>query len=125
MAPHDFQALAHGRVAGRLGRQKRRRKQLQWQVPIPDRSVHGTIGGLILRSEHGFDLFVGLIDRPGAPGFFFAFAAQPQGFFGKTLGVTALDRLTLAFAGHARSHANSPLIRDHFRVRQRCPIVLA
>ena len=58
-------------------------KQLDRQLPIPHRAVDRAVDRLILRGEQPFDLVVGPVDRPGAPGFLLALAAELERRFGK------------------------------------------
>ena len=119
---------------GADGRQRRRREQLERHLAVPDGLVNGTVGRLVLRLEQRFDLFVGLVDGPGAAGFLLGLAAQAQGRFGKALLLaigrdgapmnrsceTRRQRAAVLVPGFAISilHAARPIICAFFQCRR-------
>src|SRR5262249_36779492 len=85
--------LLHCRIA-RLGRrQRRRRKEVQRDLAIPDGPMHGAVRGPVALLEQGLDLLIGLVNGPHAARFFLALAAKPHRRFGKALPVLLVEGL--------------------------------
>src|SRR5262249_32338506 len=85
--------LLHCRIAGLGRRQRRRCKQVERDLAIPDGPVHGAVRSPVALLEERLDLLVGLIDGPHAARFFLALAAKPHRRFGKALPVLLLEGL--------------------------------
>ena len=81
-ASRCIDALALGGDGRRLGRE-----QVDGELVVPDRPVHGAVGRLVPRGEQGLDLVVGPVERAGLPRLFLALAAQLQRGLDERLGL--------------------------------------